>query len=854
MGAKRCSRAYPGWPLARIIKSVSPALPKDHVGPTDPIAIGMIHEGTTARFRALVLLTGLLVPQLLLHGTSLVGTTVPYPCDLLALPGFYLPGDDDPEIEISDHVLTDLILEAPMHRDFMAREYRAGRIPLWNPDTYLGVPYANVPKFSPFELLHVLFPSPRTVAWMSVLQALLAGVGAYVFFRRILGSSFPAAAVCACSYPLTGYFVLWNGFSMTHAVAWLPWVLLATDAAVRRPCGWGGPALLLVTCLCVQSRIDAGGQVLIVAGLYALAVGIELFWSRGRLGGLWPHAIAPIAAWTLGLALCTPYILPAMEYARTGSRLLERAEGLEERPPGSLARLPQAVVPYFYGSTRRGSIPLADGNLLESAAGAHAGVVAMAFLAPLGFASRRHRSKVLFFSGIVVLGLAWKLGLPGFVQALRSPVLNMLSHNRFVFASAFGCLVLAAIGWDALAEADLRGRVWLWFPALFALFLGGWCLLRAILPPEPLAGRLFAPDFAGLPTNLSPDERTSIFDGYVRTMLWGSARLALAGGALVCVWAGRQRASGLKAIAASMLIAELFAFALHDWRHADAKLFYPRIPALEDLRQLPPGRILGLRCLPPNLGMTHGLRDIRGYDAVDPRLAMELLGMALDPRFESPRYARTQWMVPLMTTDGSGFRLSPVLDMLNVRYLINRSPPPGNLPAVAQSSGYWVVENSHALPRAWIPRTVETLPDLPALRKRIAAPDFAPREVAFVEVPIPVSASATGSARIAAETTQTVQLETVTDRTALVVLSEMWYPGWTATVDGQPAEIHRTNIGLRGVVVPPGTHKVAFSFWPESLTRGLWIAGAAASLAIAWTVWVGMRDVRVRLRKNTRPV
>ena len=57
---------------------------------------------------------------------------------------------------------------------------------------------------------------------------------------------------------------------------------------------------------------------------------------------------------------------------------------------------------------------------------------------------------------------------------------------------------------------------------------------------------------------------------------------------------------------------------------------------------------------------------------------------------------------------------------------------------------------------------------------------------------------------------------------SLLVLTDVHYPGWKATVDGRPADVERVNYLLRGVAVPAGTHRVEFRYEPLSWRVG-WI-------------------------------
>ena len=82
----------------------------------------------------------------------------------------------------------------------------------------------------------------------------------------------------------------------------------------------------------------------------------------------------------------------------------------------------------------------------------------------------------------------------------------------------------------------------------------------------------------------------------------------------------------------------------------------------------------------------------------------------------------------------------------------------------------------------------------------------------------------------------------------VVVFSEIFYPGWTATVDGQPVEVGRVNYVLRAISVKPGNHKVELSFFPKTVDTTEAIAYAAyAVLALVVVVLVLLEW---RRRKN----
>ncbi|MDQ3248928.1 MAG: YfhO family protein, partial [Chloroflexota bacterium] len=92
--------------------------------------------------------------------------------------------------------------------------------------------------------------------------------------------------------------------------------------------------------------------------------------------------------------------------------------------------------------------------------------------------------------------------------------------------------------------------------------------------------------------------------------------------------------------------------------------------------------------------------------------------------------------------------------------------------------------------------------------------------------------AATDTVEIVAYAPQRVEIQAHTTERALLVLSDTFYPGWTATVDGEPAPIYTTNYLFRGVPLPPGNHTVLFRYQPLSWQRGLWVSGLGGLLCL----------------------
>jgi hypothetical protein len=80
-----------------------------------------------------------------------------------------------------------------------------------------------------------------------------------------------------------------------------------------------------------------------------------------------------------------------------------------------------------------------------------------------------------------------------------------------------------------------------------------------------------------------------------------------------------------------------------------------------------------------------------------------------------------------------------------------------------------------------------------------------------------------------------------------LVVSENYYPGWTATVDGRAVPVHRANFNLIGLALPPGARTVVLNFRDPAIAAGKLITIVAALLAVAAIAGGIFLDRRVRL-------
>jgi hypothetical protein len=193
---------------------------------------------------------------------------------------------------------------------------------------------------------------------------------------------------------------------------------------------------------------------------------------------------------------------------------------------------------------------------------------------------------------------------------------------------------------------------------------------------------------------------------------------------------------------------------------------------------------------------------------------------------------------------------SPVIDLLGIRYLTFR-PTFDLLKAYPEAATKYqlvysnpeelrIYENKDFAP-AFLVGSIKLAAPSQILRE-LTSGNFNPHSLAYVEQPPPpdwmaaplASSSSTSSVTVSRYEFDVVTYEVEPGSKALLVTPELFYPGWTAYVDGEETEIYRTNYVFRGVFLSAGHHEVKFTYRPSSFRTGLIIS--ALSIGVIGTM------------------
>ena len=203
-------------------------------------------------------------------------------------------------------------------------------------------------------------------------------------------------------------------------------------------------------------------------------------------------------------------------------------------------------------------------------------------------------------------------------------------------------------------------------------------------------------------------------------------------------------------------------------------------------------------------------KSIGGYHPAKLRRYQEMIDAYIAPEMQKTMQAIAAAGGNMQAVDG--VKTFPVLNMLNTKYFI--------LPL--QGGTTTPIQNPYAQGNGWFVNKLNYVDDANAEYAEVGKIDVRHEAVADKKFE-----AALGQAK-ANDSTAIVKLDkyepnnlqyTVNSKNGgVVVFSEIYYPGWTATIDGQPAELGRVNYILRAVSVKPGKHTVVLDFHPTSIS------------------------------------
>ena len=694
----------------------------------------------------------------------------------------------------------------PLYR-FTARSLLAGKLPLWNPHLYSGAPFIADNQSSAFYPINLvafaLFGEPtyEIMEGLVVLHIWLAGVNMYALARG-LGMGRPAALLGGIAFCFSDLFVTHIGnLNLNATAAWLPLLMLfchralspsaTQDRGVRPARRNAGRAAAAGAVLAIAALAGHAQMLLFLTLAFGLYLLCQLAADR-RWG--WPYSSGTLGLAALivmvGIGGAALTLLPALEMAgHTGRGHLTYEEAIRySLPPKALIGM---LVPGFFGrgpTNFWGSWDRVEVGYI-GAVGLVLAIVGLVRTAGSRQPANRSRSPIRFFALLAPLALVLAMGgytpLYRLLYRLVPPFDQIRAPARLILLMNLGLAVLAAYGFDQLLRGR-RGR-----PAVavgLAALVAACTLLALGLPAAQTVP----------PLDRVPQTTAGVI---IASVLLGSAGLFL----LLSRWTRWSAHLLLPLLAAELIVLGSTLEAEPNdptlgFQHPDIVSFLKEDPALFRIESV-------AGSWQPDAALAHGLYDIGGV---------------YNPLELAP-YQAYRW--------GLGERGSPLYNLLGARYVLaNKGEPPGDArlaPVYTANPDLDVYLNTAALPRALLVHQAQIVTDHAAAWEAIRAPGFDPAETVILEEGEPLAVDpGDGERRLyfARYDLNQVELVVQTPVDSYLVLSDVYYPGWRATVDGKPAELLRADYVFRAVPVPAGEHTVRLEFAPWTWRAGLWVS------------------------------
>lgn len=730
----------------------------------------------------------------------------------------YPPWSAHTTIRPSNIALADQYLEFAPSRQFFHDELMRGNFPLWNPHLACGIPsLASMQGSALYPINLLLSPiAPFTASGLAAfLKLVVAGCFTWLYLRR-LGATSAAAVTGGLTFTLSGFVIVWLGHPHTNAAVLLPALFYFLEGGMSQPRttrSWIGVAIVWAMALLGGHPPTATHMLLAVAAYAGFRLVSRPGADRLKLGLSFGAAILA------GALIAAPQLFPFAEYFPLSSSA-KSSEALarwnSHLPVGTLIHF---LLPYLSGSPVVGfeQLPevLGQGNLENfNERTGYVGILALG-LAVIAIVRRRCRFTV-FFAGLAAIALTVIYGVPPWPWVMRTlPVLSSINHERLLLWLDWSCAVLAGLGADALFRARPAER-----PRAIAVAFALAVTTSVALTWATLdMGKLDAQARAFLTSQLWVP-----IGGVVVLLLLAARRMPVRAMALICV--------GWTAV-------DLLWFGMGFNPAIDRGRYYPATEAVRFLQQDKSAfRVLGASTvLIPNTASVFGLDDVRGQDFMSVARYEELI-TGKSGNFFFYQTART---------------LPTSLPMLNAKYILLPAALPSKPDGteLVYDKEIAIYRNARAQKRALVVRDHIVEPNPEALLGHVRAAEFDPARVLWLEEQPPVTAASApaptapaepGTATITRYESDDVTIEADLAQPGFVLLLDTYYPGWTATLDGQPARILRANYNFRAIAAPAGHHVVTFAYRPVSFRLGLWASGL--TLAVLAGLWI--RDRRSR--------
>ena len=744
----------------------------------------------------------------------------------------------------------DTIAAGIMFRKFFVEHIRAlGRLPLWNPYLFGGVPTIEAGSgdiLYPASILHFLLPLTSALAWKLILHVYLGGVFMYLA-ARAFGASRLVALFAGSAYLLSANLVslVWGGQDgKMYVIALFPGALWLLVTALDRRSWIRFLWLGVVAGLMVVAHPQLAYYAYIALVAYAL---VSLWTRRHEGGAMLANGLAgAMVAVVTAAGIAAVVLLPMYRYLKEDSPRAGPGRGFEYSASWSLhaEEAFSLFVPEFSGTDVQSETYWGKNPFKHNSEYGGALVLVLGISALFGLKGDRRRWGLGAMAAVALL-YALGSGTPVFrlLYSVVPGLKNFRAPSLATFLAIAALTLLAALLVQrALAAGDLRAR------RAMSIGLAAGAMAALLIAVVALAG---GPGLYATWTSIfgAAGDRATEFAANGTRLAGGALAVGVICGAAwgtVLLWSrGTLRASQVVIILTVLTALDLLRV---DHRYIQVVRyddFFPPDPGIEALRaRLAPGeRVLSVGGVyPEGFLASYGIPEVFGYHGNQVRWYNDLTRYNVRQEAQTPADLQQYWL---------SFLGSPALRCLAARYVL--LPGHVELPGfrlLGSDQRVSVYVNDAAMAGASVVPEVQVEPDSARRIALLWSPTFDPAKTTIVEQPVLAvgQAGGTGTAVIEGNGDDTLVVRAHSSGPALLDISRTYHPSWEAEVNGVSVPVLRANHALMAVpLARAGDFRVVMRYRPAIVrlaTRITILTWAAVFLATGLGVVLSFRRAR----------
>lgn len=723
-------------------------------------------------------------------------------------------------------------------------------LPFWNPYAFSGHPQlANIQGFTFYPLNIFAFILPKFAYWhlLRITPTILASFFTFLYLRHFRLSKV-SSIYGALIFGFSPFILTWGEEQVNtpHSIIWLPLILFSVEKFLKE----GKGKYLAIVAASITFSVFAGFP---QTTIYLLIFAFSYLVFRAEVLGIAKLKILQIlGAFFIGIGLAAIQLVPSLElYANSLRSQVALTSTLKDflLPPTSLLTF---LSPDFFGNPATWNF-FRGGRALYYEGILFVGISPLIF-ATFAFSFKKYRRFLMFFGIWAILAVAMTTNIPTsrWFLSLPIPILSTSIANRLLFILPFSFAVCGAFGLELWNSAKNRKIL---------RFVGALGVAYALVFLFILFSKRLNLDYFGHGPGYAVIS--------LRNLIIPFGVFIATSGLVILGQVFTKKKVFFGVLITILTFGHIFYFSQKYYSFTKKENVFPKTGAISYiLENQGIYRTWGVEnaIMENNFASYYHIFSPEGYASLNDKSYAEFtFRMQGNESSFTARADAGLGRGGVEQLDNEDRR--KLLDLVGIKFLLaetkdSETVEKHNFKKVFEDGKTNVFENLSVMPRVFLASSWEGLPPIDntegspnkkieetrrsKIPQKLLSNDFDFRNVVVLEKPSSISAQfGEGKVDVISYRPQEVLVKTKSDQPKLLFLSDNYYPGWKAKVDGEEVEILRADYTFRAVPLLSGKHTIKFYYDPLSFKVGA-VISLVSLMALLWLINPKFRYVKLK--------